>query len=98
MKNNLLWRLFTTTPVNAWRYVWHRVLLYKALFLHSHTPLHVKVLMVVAVLYLLMPLDIIPDTIPLLGITDDMAVIWLISSYAEGFISDELREEVLGRK
>lgn len=48
---------------------------------HPDTPLHAKVLCVVAVLYTLSPIDLVPDFIPVLGYLDDVllvpAMIWL---------------------
>ena len=42
---------------------------------HRDTPGKVRGIMLVAVLYLLSPVDILPDTIPLLGIMDDVVIV-----------------------
>ncbi len=42
---------------------------------NKHTPASVKGLLVVALLYLVSPVDLIPDTIPLLGIADDAVIV-----------------------
>lgn len=52
-----------------------------AAFLAPHTPLWLKALMLVVPAYLLMPLDIVPDFIPLAGWLDDMIVIPLLVSW-----------------
>lgn len=94
MKKNTLWQLIRTTPLGAWRKLVNKFRLYKALFFATTTPLHVKGLIVFSLLYLLMPLDVIPDTIPLLGVMDDLAIIGIILSYADQFITTEIRQQV----
>ncbi|WP_353155938.1 YkvA family protein [Herminiimonas fonticola] len=48
---------------------------------HPDTPLLAKVICVLAVLYALSPIDLVPDFVPILGYVDDMlllpALIWL---------------------
>jgi len=63
------------------------------LLVANTTPLHVKALLVFSALYLLMPLDFIPDTIPLLGVMDDIAIVGIILSYADQFITAEMRQQ-----
>jgi len=94
MKRSLLWRLISTTPITAWRYVVGKVRLYLELFRAPSTPWHVKVVMVGALVYLLLPLDIIPDYIPIVGVLDDFAVLGLILSYADRFITDDMRAKL----
>jgi uncharacterized membrane protein YkvA (DUF1232 family) len=49
------------------------------------TPFHVKVVLVAAIAYFVLPVDVIPDYIPVIGYTDDAAVlaaaIKLVSSH-----------------
>lgn len=94
MKKSSLWQLIRTTPIGAWRNLLTKFRLYKALLFATTTPLHAKGLMVFSALYLLMPLDLIPDTIPLLGVMDDIAIIGIILSYADQFITAEIRQQV----
>lgn len=42
---------------------------------HPDTPKKVKGLLALAVIYLLSPIDLIPDTIPLAGLIDDAVII-----------------------
>lgn len=49
-------------------------------FVSSETPVHLKALMLLVPAYLLSPVDLIPDMIPLLGWADDFIVIPLMVS------------------
>ena len=55
---------FRTELVTLWR-----------AFRAPETPFHLKALMLLVPLYLVSPLDLIPDAIPLLGWVDDLIVI-----------------------
>lgn len=50
-------------------------------FLAPETPLYLKALMLLVPAYLLSPIDLIPDVIPLLGWVDDFVVIPLLVSW-----------------
>ena len=54
----------------------------------SKAPLKVKVVVFVAVLYLLSPIDLIPDFIPVLGQMDDILVITLVTKYVKKHLPD----------
>lgn len=47
-------------------------------FVAPHTPVHLKALMLLVPAYLLSPIDLIPDIIPLLGWIDDFVVVPLM--------------------
>lgn len=53
-----------------------------ALFRHPETPLLAKMLPIIAVVYFLFPLDILPDFIPLIGQMDDLTVAVTIIYFA----------------
>ncbi len=56
------------------------VVLWRA-FLAPETPLHLKALMLLVPLYLLSPIDLIPDVVPVLGWIDDALIIPLLVSW-----------------
>lgn len=64
---------------------------------HPDTPLVAKILCVVAVLYALSPIDLVPDFIPVLGYLDDVlllpALIWLVIRMLPQPVIHECREQ-----
>ncbi|MDC9826423.1 YkvA family protein [Devosia sp. ZB163] len=50
-------------------------------FMAPETPVHLKALMLLVPAYLLSPIDMVPDFIPLLGWVDDFVVIPLMVSW-----------------
>ena len=58
-------------------------------FLDPRTPLYLKGAMVAVVLYLVSPIDILPDFLPLLGIVDDVALV----AFAVGWIARRMPQE-----
>jgi uncharacterized membrane protein YkvA (DUF1232 family) len=74
-RSNLFARILTFRRELAT--LWHA-------FLAPETPIHLKALMLLVPAYLLSPIDLIPDVIPLLGWLDDLVVIpllvgWIVS-------------------
>ncbi len=55
-------------------------------FMASETPVHLKALMLLVPGYLLSPIDLIPDVIPLLGWVDDFVVIPLLVGWIVGLL------------
>ncbi len=73
MRNiNLLARFLTfrTELATLWR-----------AFMARETPMHLKVLMLLVPLYLLSPIDLIPDVIPVLGWLDDVVIVPMLVSW-----------------
>ncbi len=57
------------------------------------TPLYLKVLLGAALAYLVTPLDLIPDALPLLGQADDLTVLLLVLDLFLANAPREVREE-----
>jgi uncharacterized membrane protein YkvA (DUF1232 family) len=51
---------------------------YRRLQKHPQTPLLAKILLWLAVAYLLMPFDLIPDFLPVIGQLDDLIIVPLL--------------------
>lgn len=58
-----------------------KVRYYKNLFRLPTTPLRVKIVLVFVLAYLLCPIDIIPDFIPVLGQLDDILIVGVAAAY-----------------
>lgn len=92
--NNNRWQEYAALPVNALRFIVERALLAKELFTSPEAPLRVKALLIGMLVYIISPIDIIPDMIPLIGITDDIALLIMGWNYAEGFVTPQMRAKV----
>lgn len=77
---------------NAW-------LLYRAAVKDKRTPALAKILPLLALLYLLWPLDFIPDSIPFFGQMDDLGVIiffcWLALRMIPKEVKDDFRRRII---
>jgi uncharacterized membrane protein YkvA (DUF1232 family) len=62
-------------------------------FRHADTPLALKFAMLLVPLYLISPVDLIPDVLPFLGIVDDMVIVPLLVSWIVGMLPLEVRGE-----
>lgn len=68
-------------------------LYYKNLFLHKQTPLKAKLVMVLGFVYLIFPLDLIADFVPLMGQLDDLFIVTMMLRFAEYLTPEEVKEE-----
>ena len=68
-------------------------LLWRSLAKDHRTPLASKIFPWAALLYLLVPIDIVPDFVPLLGQLDDVGVIVLLITIALKVIPKDLWKE-----
>ncbi len=73
----LLWRKVAKFAKKAGRELINAVLVLFCCFKHPDTPPRVRVLIVAALAYFILPIDLIADPLPLLGLTDDLAVLIL---------------------
>jgi uncharacterized membrane protein YkvA (DUF1232 family) len=81
----LIWKL----PMYA-RVIW-------GLVRDPRTPLHLKGLLAAALVYLVMPFDLIPDAIPILGQADDLTVLMLVLDLFIANAPAEVRRDHLER-
>jgi uncharacterized membrane protein YkvA (DUF1232 family) len=65
--------------------LWQMIKHAKAVFLSPTTPLPVKVVLALGLLYTLSPYDLIPEWIPVLGVMDDLALAALLITWANSF-------------
>ncbi len=71
----------------AWR-------IYRTSLSDRRTPFLAKALPWMSLLYLISPIDLIPDVIPVLGQMDDIAIIILFCLWALRLIPEDLKREV----
>lgn len=67
---------------NLAKHVSQEFAVYKLISKHPHTPWHAKLLLGLALGYLVLPFDLIPDFIPILGQLDDVVIIPLLIYFA----------------
>ena len=58
----------------------------------KQTPRHVQVALLGAIAYFILPFDFIPDMMPVLGFTDDAAILATVIRLVAGHITDDHRE------
>jgi uncharacterized membrane protein YkvA (DUF1232 family) len=73
------------------------VRVYRAVLADRRTPWPARVLLGLAVGYLFMPFDLIPDWIPVLGLVDDVIIVPGLVWLAMRFVPRALVEEHRGR-
>ena len=75
---------------------------YRLVLRHPDTPMPAKILLGLAIGYVLMPFDLIPDFIPVIGQLDDLVIVPLLVYMALKIIPDalvsECRELIKGEK
>jgi len=65
--------------------LWQMVKHTKDVFLSPHTPLPVKIVLALGLLYTLSPYDLIPEWVPVFGVMDDLALAALLITWANSF-------------
>ncbi len=71
-----------------------RLRYYFLILFDRQTPLYVKLILAVGLLYILVPVDIISDTIPLLGWLDDLAIASFLVALALKLVPKEVMARV----
>lgn len=92
--NENFWDKVTRMPETAGCSVLRVAVTLYALLRESSIPLWAKTAIIGALGYLICPIDAIPDIIPVVGFTDDLAVMTLVISQLCAFINDDIRKKV----
>lgn len=71
-----------------------RLRYYLLILLDRQTPWYVKLLLTAGLLYILFPLDLVADTIPLLGWLDDLAIASFVVALALRLVPREVMARV----
>jgi len=71
-----------------------RLRYYFLILFDRQTPLYVKLILAVGLLYILVPVDIISDTIPLFGWLDDLAIASFLVALALRLVPKEVMARV----
>lgn len=77
-------------------------LMYYALLLYylakdQDVPIKVKAEIIGALGYLILPVDVIPDFIPVMGFTDDLAALMFAFEMAKSHITPEMKQKALNK-
>jgi len=75
------------------RRVRSEVAYYRLLYEHPRTPILARVLLWLAIAYALLPFDLIPDFIPVVGHLDDLVIVPALIVMALKLVPLEVREE-----
>jgi uncharacterized membrane protein YkvA (DUF1232 family) len=70
-----------------------RAAYYRRVLRHPRTPLVSKVLLAVAVGYLALPVDIVPDFLPVLGYLDDLVIVGGLVALAVALVPRDVLAE-----
>jgi len=83
-------------PRRAGQAVLEKSLTLYVILTDAQTPLWARALVVSALGYWICPFDAVPDAIPVLGYADDVAVMALVLSQLDRFVTPGMRERVRG--
>jgi uncharacterized membrane protein YkvA (DUF1232 family) len=65
--------------------LWEMIKHTREVFLSPTTPLAVKIVLALGLLYTLSPYDLIPEWVPVFGVMDDLALAALLIAWANRF-------------
>ncbi len=66
-------------------------------FRHKDTPWYAKAVAIIAVIYAISPIDLIPDVIPVIGYLDDLLILPLLIALSVHWIPKYVMDECLQR-
>lgn len=88
-----LWKKIATVARRAGSKVIYPVLLLYYVLQDENTPLKHKAMIIGALGYFILPIDIIPDILPILGFTDDLAALAACVKALVSSITPEIKEK-----
>ncbi len=89
------WRYFRMAQL-VWKLPTYARLIW-GLARDSRTPLHLKLLLGAAMAYLITPIDLIPDALPIIGQADDLTVLLLVLDLFIANAPEDVRREHMER-
>ncbi|MBR0261740.1 MAG: DUF1232 domain-containing protein [Selenomonadaceae bacterium] len=87
-----LWDKITGTAKKAGSNLIYEVLQLFYVAKNPNVPMKIRAAMVAPLGYFISPVDLIPDLTPVVGYTDDAAVIAMAIAFAHAYIDDETRQ------
>lgn len=88
-----LWSKITGTAKKAGAKLIYEVLQLYYVAKNPNVPMKIRAAMVAPLGYFISPIDLIPDLTPVVGFTDDAAVIAMAIAFAHAYIDDETRRK-----
>jgi uncharacterized membrane protein YkvA (DUF1232 family) len=64
---------------------------------HPDAPVWLKPATAMLLLYLVSPLDLIPDALPIIGLVDDLVLLPMVVGWMLSMLPGSLREDIAGR-
>ncbi len=88
------WEKIITIPGNAGCSVLRAAYSLYITLKEPSTPAWAKTIIISALGYLICPIDAIPDILPVVGLTDDLAIMTLVISQIHALMNDDIRNKV----
>ena len=88
-----LWSKITGNVKKAGANLLYEVLQLFYVAQNPNVPMKIRAAMVAPLGYFISPVDLIPDLAPVVGYTDDAAVIAMAIAFAHAYIDDEIRQK-----
>lgn len=88
------WQKLRMLPKSSLSQILERALLLRELLLSSSTPLWARASILTALGYFCLPIDLIPDPVPVAGYLDDIAIMGLVLANLDEFVTEEMRLNV----
>ncbi|WP_297789849.1 YkvA family protein [uncultured Anaerococcus sp.] len=79
--------------MNKLRKIKNFIPLYFRAMKNKNTPKSAKIVGLIAIIYAILPIDIIPDSLPILGILDDATIFSILIYLAGKMIANENNQE-----